>query len=163
MNDDSLPDTDTENAAVDRAVLEILLQSSQPWTETEITRALSVTGDIPQALARLQADGLANRWEGFAAPSYAALRVFGINHDEDRCSAHEHRDEHIVLELMLAITDGSRPMARPEVLRELASSRRKRDRINDAISRLIAAGLLDTSGEMLFLARPALRYDLLSL
>lgn len=161
MNDD--PQPDTESAAVDRAVLEILLQTSHPWTETEITRALSITGDIPQALTRLKDDGLANRWGEFAAPSYAALRIFGINHDDDRCSAHEHRDEHIVLELMLAITDGSRPMARPEVLRELASSRRKRNRINDAITRLVAAGLLDTSGKMLFLSRAALRSDQLSL
>jgi hypothetical protein len=163
MNDHLRSETATEDDAVDRAALELLLQSSHPWTESEITRALSVAGEVSAALARLNNDGLINRWSEFAAPSYAALCFLGINHDEDPCSAHEHRDERIVLELMLATTDASRPMARPEVLRELGSSRRKRNRIDDAISRLIAAGLLDTSEDMLFLSRAAARFDQLSL
>lgn len=162
MNDHSRSETDSEYAALDRAVLEILLQTSHPWTEAEVTRALSVPGDIPAALARLKDDGLVNRWSEFAAPSYAALRVFGINHDDDRCSAHEHRDEAIVLELMLATTDRSRPLSREEVLRELASSKRKRNRITDAIDRLLAAGLLERSEDMLFLSTAAVRYDQLT-
>jgi hypothetical protein len=162
MNDHSRSDTDSETAALDRAVLDILLHTSHPWTETEITRALSVPGDIPAALARLQEDGLTNRWGEFAAPSYAALRAFAINHDDDNASAHEHREEAIVLELMLATTDGTRPLARQEVRRELGKSKRKRNRITDAIDRLLAAGLLDSSEDMLFLSRAALRYDQLT-
>jgi len=162
MNDHSRTDTDSETSALDRAVLDILLQTSHPWTETEITRALSDPGDIPAALARLQEDGLTNRWGEFAAPSYAALRVFGINHDNDSTSAHEHREEAIVLELMLATTDGTRPFARQEILRELGKSKRKRNRTTDAIDRLLAAGLLDSSENMLFLSRAALLYDQLT-
>lgn len=162
MNDHPESDTDNETAALDRAVLDVLLQTSHPWTETEITRALSVPGDIPAALARLQDDGLINRWGEFAAPSYAALRVFGINHDDDSASAHEHRGEAIVLELMLATTDGTRPLARQEVMRELGRSKRKRNKVTDAIDRLLAAGLLDSSEDMLFLSRAALRYDQLT-
>ncbi len=56
MNDHSRSDTDSETAALDRAVLDVLLHTSHPWTETEITRALSVPGDIPVALALLQKD-----------------------------------------------------------------------------------------------------------
>jgi hypothetical protein len=102
------------------------------------------------------------RWGEFAAPSYAALRVFGINHDDDSASAHEHGEEAIVLELMLATTDGTRQLARHEVLRELGKSKRKRNRTTDAIDRLLAAGLLDSSEDMLFLSRAALRYDQLT-
>ena len=90
------------------------------------------------------------------------MRVCGINHDHDSASAHEHRDESIVLELMLATTDGSRPLSRQELLRELGKSKQKRNRITDAIERLIAAGLLDSSEGMLFLSRAALRYDQLT-
>ena len=67
-----------------------------------------------------------------------------------------------MLELMLATTNGSRPLSRQELLRELGKSKRKRNRITDAIERLIAAGLLDSSEGMLFLSRAALRYDQLT-
>ena len=63
---------------------------------------------------------------------------------------------------MLATTDGSRPLSRQELLRELGKSKRKRNKITDAIERLIAAGLLDSAEGMLFVSRAALRYDQLT-
>jgi hypothetical protein len=163
MNDQSRCETGTDNTTLDRALLNTVLQKSGPWTEAELTRAVSVPGDVPAALVRLRDDGLINRWSEFVASSYAALRANGINHDADSGSAHEHRDEYIVLELMLATTDGSKPMARTELLRELGRSKQRRIGITDAIERLFAAGLLDSSGDMLFLSRAALRFDELSL
>ena len=162
MNDQSKRETTPEETVLDRALLDLMLQTSHPWTEAELARAVSSGGEVPAALARLKDDGLINRWGEFAAASYAALRVCGINHDHDSASAHEHRDESIVLELMLATTDGSRPLSRQELLRELGKSKQKRNRITDAIERLIAAGLLDSSEGMLFLSRAALRYDQLT-
>lgn len=162
MNDQSKRETTPEEAVLDRALLDLMLQTSHPWTEAELARAVSSGGEVPAALARLKDDGLINRWGEFAAASYAALRVCGINHDHDSASAHEHRDESIVLELMLATTDGSRPLSRQELLRELGKSKQKRNRITDAIERLVAAGLLDSSEGMLFLSRAALRYDQLT-
>ncbi|MGA2452091.1 MAG: hypothetical protein ABSG93_01110 [Solirubrobacteraceae bacterium] len=162
MNDQSKRETTPDETVLDRALLDLMLQTSHPWTEAELARAVSSGGEVPAALARLKDDGLINRWGEFAAASYAALRVCGINHDHDSASAHEHRDESIVLELMLATTDGSRPLSRQELLRELGKSKQKRNRITDAIERLIAAGLLDSSEGMLFLSRAALRYDQLT-
>ena len=162
MTDHPRPEGNPDEAVLDKAVLDIMLQTSHPWTESELTRAVSVPGDISAVLARLKDDGLIHRWGEFASPSYAALRAFGINHGQDTASAHEHREEAIVLELMLATTDGSRPLARQEVLRELGESKRKRNRITDAIDRLLAAGLLEGSEDMLFLSRAALRYDQLT-
>jgi hypothetical protein len=162
VNDQSKRETTPDETVLDRALLDLMLQTSHPWTEAELARAVSSGGEVPAALARLKDDGLINRWGEFAAASYAALRVCGINHDHDSASAHEHRDESIVLELMLATTDGSRPLSRQELLRELGKSKQKRNRITDAIERLIAAGLLDSSEGMLFLSRAALRYDQLT-
>ena len=162
MNDQSQRETSPEETVLDRALLDLMLQTSHPWTEAELARAASSGGEVPAALARPKDDGLINRWGEFAAASYAALRVCGINHDHDSSSAHEHRDEAIVLELMLATTGGGRPLSRQELLRELGKSKRKRNRITDAIERLIAAGLLDSSEGMLFLSRAALRYDQLT-
>ena len=162
MNDQSKRETTPDETVLDRALLDLMLQTSHPWTEAELARAVSSGGEVPAALACLKDDGLINRWGEFAAASYAALRVCGINHDHDSASAHEHRDESIVLELMLATTNGSRPLSRQELLRELGKSKRKHNRITDAIERLIAAGLLDSSEGMLFLSRAALRYDQLT-
>jgi hypothetical protein len=163
VNDHSKRETQPDETILDRALLDLMLQTSHPWTEAELARAVSPRGEVPAAFARLKDDGLINRWGEFAAASYAALRVCGINHDHDSSSAHEHRDESIVLELMLATTtDGSRPLSRQELLRELGKSKRKRNRIIDAIERLVAAGLLDSSEGMLFLSRAALRYDQLT-
>ncbi len=162
VNDHSKRETQPDETVLDRALLDLMLQTSHPWTEAELARAVSSGGEVPAALARLKDDGLINRWGEFAAASYAALRVCGINHDHDSSSAHEHHDESIVLELMLATTDGSRPLSRQELLRELGKSKRKRNRITDAIERLIAAGLLDSCEGMLFLSRAALRYDQLT-
>ena len=162
MNDQSQRETSPEETVLDRALLDLMLQTSHPWTEAELARAASSGGEVPAALARPKDDGLINRWGEFAAASYAALCVCGINHDNDSSSAHEHRDESIVLELMLATTNGSRSASRQELLRELGKSKRKRNRITDAIERLIAAGLLDSSEGMLFLSRAALRYDQLT-
>ncbi len=162
VNDHSKRETQSDETVLDRALLDLMLQTSHPWTEAELARAVSSDGEVPAALTRLKDDGLINRWGEFAAASYAALRVCGINHDHDSSSAHEHRDESIVLELMLATTDGSRPLSRQELLRELGKSKRKRNRITDAIDRLVAAGLLDSSEGMLFLSRAALRYDQLT-
>jgi len=162
VNDHSKREIQPDEMVLDRALLDLMLQMSHPWTEAELARAVSSGGEVPAALTRLKDDGLINRWGEFAAASYAALRVCGINHDHDSSSAHEHRDESIVLELMLATTDGSRPLSRQELLRELGKSKRKRNRITDATERLIAAGLLDSSEGMLFLSRAALRYDQLT-
>lgn len=162
MNDQPKRETHPEETILDRALLDLMLQTSHPWTEAELARAASPRGEVPAALTRLKDDGLINRWGEFAAASYAALRVCGINHDHDSSSAHEHRDEAIVLELMLATTNGSRPLSRQELLRELGKSKRKRSRITDAIGRLVAAGLLDSCEDMLFLSRAALRYDQLT-
>ena len=162
MNDQSKRETQTDEMVLDRALLDLMLQTSPPWTEAELARAVSSRGEVPAALTRLKDDGLINRWGEFAAASYAALRICGINHDHDSSSAHEHRDESIVLELMLATTGGGRPLSRQELLRELGKSKQKRNRITDAIERLIAAGLLDSSEDMLFLSRAALRYDQLT-
>jgi len=162
VNDHSKRETHPEETVLDRALLDLMFQTSHPWTEAELARAVSSGGEVPAALVRLKGDGLINRWGEFAAASYAALRVCGINHDHDSSSAHEHRDEAIVLELMLATTGGGRPLSRQELLRELGKSKRKRNRITDAIERLIAAGLLDSSEGMLFLSRAALSYDQLT-
>jgi len=162
VNDQSKHETHPDETILDRALLDLMLQTSHPWTEAELARAASSGGEVPTALERLKDDGLINRWGEFAAPSYAALRVCGINHDHDSSSAHEHRDESIVLQLILATTDGSRPLSRQELLREHGKSKRKRNRITDAIERLVAAGLLDSSEGMLFLSRAALRYDQLT-
>ena len=162
VNDQPKRETPPEETILDRALLDLMLQTSHPWTEAELARAASPRGEVPAALTRLKDDGLINRWGEFAAASYAALRVCGINHDHDSSSARERRDEAIVLELMLATTNGSRPLSRQELLRELGKSKRKRNRITDAIGRLVAAGLLDSCEDMLFLSRAALRYDQLT-
>jgi hypothetical protein len=163
MNDQSQCETDTDTTTLDRALLNTILQKSGPWTEAELARTVNGLGDVPAALARLNDDGLINRWSEFVASSYAALRANAINHDDDDRSAHEHRGEYIVLELMLAITDASRPMTRTELLRELGNSARKRTGITDAIDRLLGAGLLDSSDDVLFLSKAALRFDDLSI
>jgi hypothetical protein len=160
VNDEPQREAATDETVLDRAVLDLVIQTSHPWTEAELARAVPGRGDVSAALARLQDDGLVNRWGEFAAASYAALRNLGINHDHDSPSAREHREELSVLQFMLGTTDGSRPLSREEVVRELAGSKkRKRNTVGDAIERLVAAGLLNAEGDMLFVSKAALRYD----
>jgi len=160
VTDQSQRQSTTEETVLDRAVLDLVLQTGHPWTEAELARAVPGRGEVAAALSRLKDDGLVNRWGEFAAASYAALRILGINHGTDSGSAQEHREESTVLQLMLATTDGHRPLSREEVVRELAGSKkRKRNTVGDAIERLVAAGLLNAEGDMLFLSKATLRYD----
>jgi predicted transcriptional regulator len=160
VTDESQREVTTDETVLDRAVLDLVIQTSHPWTEAELARAVPGRGEVSAALTRLLDDGLINRWGEFAAASYATLRNLGINHGTDSASAREHREESIVLQLMLGTTDGHRPLSREEVVRELAGSKkRKRNTVVDAIERLVAAGLLNAEGGMLFLSKAALRYD----
>ncbi|HTU78587.1 MAG TPA: hypothetical protein VMF09_07490 [Solirubrobacteraceae bacterium] len=162
MQDRLRPNDETNTEALEHAVLDVMLQLPRPWSEAELGRHIVQPGDIPTALSSLSDAGLINRCDGFAAASYAAIRIFGINHDDDPCSTHEHRHEYAVLELLLATNDGETPMSRKEVCRELGARKQKRLDIQDAIDRLDAAGLLESVGNLLFPSRAALRFDHLS-
>ncbi len=145
--------------ALDNALLELMLDHPRPWSEFELARTTSLSGDIPSALARLSYDGLVNRWGDLASPTFAAARFFGIQHDT--CEPEEERrHEFAVLEALLARNcSGRKSVTRKALFRAMQVKKKSRIAFVDAIASLRAAGLLEGAGKRLFLSRAALRFD----
>lgn len=138
------------HACLDHAVLRLILDTGRPLSEAEIARSIDVPGHVPDSLKRLRRAGLIHRWNDLATPSHPAVRLDAItqSNGEDDADAAECRRERAVLEVLLrSAADGARPLSAEQLQDALNASKRKQQaRINAALDRLDAAGLIERRG-----------------
>ena len=150
-----------EPTCLEQAILELILDpdTQRPWSDTEITRAISTPGDVSSALKRLRLAGLIHRWAELVSPARAAIRFHEIEQSTDPGSEYERRHERSVLELLLS-ESGEQPMSEKEIRRALGASKKtKKLAVIDALSRLDGAGLVDRRGDLAVASPAARRID----
>lgn len=150
------------HAYLDLAVLRLILGTGRPLSEAEIARAIDVPGHVPDSLKRLRR-GLIHRWNDLATPSHPAIRLHAImqTSDEDGVGAAECRRERAVLEVLLrSASDGARPLSKEQIHDALNTRKRKQQiRINAALDRLDAAGLVERRGGQSIASEVATHFD----
>jgi hypothetical protein len=150
-------------ACLDHAVLRLILNTDRPLSEAEIARAIDVPGHVPDSLKRLRRAGLIHRWNDLATPSHPAARLHAITHsdDEDGAGTADCRRERAVLETLLqSASDGARPLSKEQLHDALNGGKRKQQaRINAALDRLDAAGLIECRGGQSIAAEVAMHFE----
>ncbi len=138
------------HAYLDHAVLRLILDTNRPLSEAEIARAIDVPGHVPDSLKRLRRAGLIHRWNDLTTPSHPAVRLHAITQSnrEDPAGTEDCRRESAVLETLLrSASDGARPLSKEQLHDALNARKRKQQaRINAALDRLDAAGLIERRG-----------------
>lgn len=151
------------HACLDHAVLRLILDTDRPLSEAEIARAIDVPGHVPDSLKRLRRAGLIHRWNDLATPSHPAVRLHAITQssDEDGAGAADCRCERAVLEVLLrSASDGERPLSAEQLHDALNARKRKQQaRINAALERLDAAGLIERRGGQSIAAEVAMYFE----
>jgi predicted transcriptional regulator len=151
------------HACLDHAVLLLILDTGWPLSEAEIARAIDVPGHVPDSLKRLRRAGLIHRWNDLATPSHPAVRLHAItqSNGEDGAGPAECRRECAVLKVLLrSASDGERPLSTEQLHDALNASKRKQQaRINAALDRLDAAGLIERRGGHSIAAEVAMHFD----
>ncbi|HTU78963.1 MAG TPA: hypothetical protein VMF09_09415 [Solirubrobacteraceae bacterium] len=134
---------------LDRAILTLILDNGRPLSEAEIARAVDVPGHVPDSLKRLRRAGVIHRWNDLATPSHSAVRYHGIrqSNGHDSAGTEGQRSECVVLATLLRTADAEGPLTDERVRDALsARKRRPRARIDVALDRLDAAGLIERRG-----------------
>jgi predicted transcriptional regulator len=137
------------HACLDQAVLALILDTGRPLSEVEIARAIDVPGHVPDSLKRLRRAGLVHRWNDLTTPSHPAVCLHTIAHSNgDTPGTAECRRESAVLAVLLrSASDGERPLSAEQLHDALNARKRKQQaRINAALDRLDAAGLIERRG-----------------
>jgi hypothetical protein len=163
MHKHRTPERLGEHALLDRGVLNLMLDADRqrPRSEEEISRALSVPGDIRESLRRLRACKLIHRWNDLAIAAHPAVRFCEITHGTDTNpddSRQRHDDRGVLEELLANSSEG--PRTEQQIFDAHAARKRKqRVAITDALDRLDAAGLIDRRGGRAVASDVALRLD----
>ena len=163
MRDKTTPDGQPDDARVQRAILNLILDPDRqrPLSEPEIARAIGHPQQTAGALEHLYCAGLIHRWNGLLTATHPAVRQHELIHGER--SSIEDRDELLVLEVLIE-QPSEEPPSEADLERKLAEDDPKR-RIDvlDALDRLDRAGLIDRRGQRVHPARVVLCLDALSL
>jgi hypothetical protein len=155
MHTHRTPERLKEHALLDRAVLNLMLDSERqrPWAEDEIARELNVPGDVRESLRRLRACKLIHRWNDLAVAAHAAVRYHEISQAVEKDMTPGDREErhweHAVLEgLIVRAVDGQGPRSLQQTYEAFGATKRKRKlKIADALDRLEGAGLVERRAE----------------
>lgn len=153
------------HACLDHAVLRLVLDTGRPLSEAEIARAIDVPGHVPDSLKRLRRAGLIHRWNDLATPSHPAVRLHAITHSDGKDGAgavfEDCRRESAILEVLLrSASDGARPLSAEQLYDALNARKRKQQaRINAALDRLDAAGLIERRGGQSIASEVAMHFE----
>ncbi len=151
------------HACLDHAVLRLILDTNRPLSEAEIARAIDVPGHVPDSLKRLRRAGLIHRWNDLATPSHPAVHLHAITHSdgEDAAGAEDCRRERAVLKVLLrSASDGARPLSAEQLHDALNARKRKQQaRINAALDRMDAAGLIERRGGQSIASEVAMHFE----
>lgn len=152
-----------EFARLDRAILGLLVtpDNQRPWSEAEIERKISASGNVAASLDRLHRTGLVHHWNGMVSATHAAVRFEDTTQSEDPGSEFERRHENAVLEVLLSSgSSHENPTPEKEIQRVLDAQKTKHKlAITDALTRLDGAGLVERRGELAFASPAAVRFD----
>jgi hypothetical protein len=156
------PGESEEFARLDGAILGLLINRNdqRPWSEAEIVRDISTSGNVSDGLARLHKVGLIHRWDGLASATQSAVRFYNLTQSGGPLTKDDRRMERSILELLLTPSSRSKtPLSEKEIRRELGVSKSKQLDLTDALDRLDRAGLVQRSGKLVFASETAARFD----
>jgi hypothetical protein len=165
MHKHRTPERLREHAQLDRAVLDLMLDSERqrPWAEDEIARALNVPGDVRESLRRLRTCKLIHRWNDLAVAAHAAVRYIEITHGgatNPNDADERHHDKAVLEGLLVRNADGKGPLSEQQLFEAHGATKKKRRlAITDALDRLEGAGLIDRRGGRSIASEVAQRLD----
>ena len=165
MHEHRTPEGLKEHALLDRAVLNLMLDSERerPWAEDELARTLNVPGDVRESLRRLRACKLIHRWNDLAVAAHTAVRFYEITRRAENLTRRRSRGRHeqAVLEGLLArAAEGEGPRSQQQTFDAFGAPKRKqRLAVTDALDRLEGAGLIERRAGRSIASEVALRLD----
>lgn len=145
---------------IDRAVLDLLLddENHRPWAEDELGRAVTLPGDIRDALRRLRASRLVHRWNDLVTASRPAVRLHQIMHPADGDPvADRQRDGALLEHLLGGSAEGDASPTEAQIYETHGDDGRQT--IPDALARLDAACLIERRGGRVIPSEVARRFD----
>lgn len=156
------PGESEEFARLERAILGLLVTpyNQRPWSEDEIARAITLPGDVHEAVERLHKVGLVHRWNRLVSATVAAVRREEITqeHDDNPVLAADRRMEGEILHVLLQ-TRNVLPMSEKDIRRALCIKKKNKLDVIDALDRLDGAGLVDRHGGLAVASGAAVRFD----
>jgi predicted transcriptional regulator len=166
MHTQTNPGESEEFARLDGAILGLLVTpyNPRPWSEDEIARAITLPGDVHDAVKRLHKVGLVHRWHMLVSATAAAVRSEEIAQEPDDNSllAADRRMEGEVLHILLR-TRNVMPMSEKDIRRALRIKKKDKLGVLDALNRLRTAGLVDRPGGLAVASDAAVRLDAIDL
>jgi hypothetical protein len=166
MHEQRSPERSEEFARLDGAILGLLVTpyNQRPWSEDEIARAITLPGDIQEAVKRLYKIGLVHRWNRLVSASAAAVRSDEIaqEHDDNPLLAADRRMEGEILHVLLQTRDVL-PVSEKDIRRALRIKKKDKLDVLDALNRLDRASLVDRPGGLAVASNAAVRLNQITL
>jgi hypothetical protein len=163
MHEQSSPEKSGEFARLDGAILGLLIYSDtqRPWSDAEIMRAVSVSGDVPDALSRLYRARLIHRWDRLVSATRAAVYFHDIKESDDLDTQNDRHMEGRILELLLVPPGHIRTALSDREMRRAIGIKSRKTKLvfADAVNRLYRVGLVDRSGGLSSASGAAVRFD----
>jgi hypothetical protein len=166
MHTQTNPGESGEFARLEWAILGLLVTpyNPRPWSEDEIARAITLPGDVHDAVKRLHKVGLVHRWHMLVSATAAAVRNDEITQEPDDNSllAADRRMEGEILYILLQTRDVL-PMSEKDICRALRIKKKNKLGVLDALNRLAGAGLIERPGGLVRASEAAVRLDAIDL
>jgi hypothetical protein len=156
------PGESEEFARLERAILGLLVTpyNQRPWSEDEIARAITLPGDVHEAVERLHKVGLVHRSNRLVSATVAAVRREEITQetDDNPVVAADRRMEGEILHVLFQ-TRNVLPMSEKDIRRALCIRKKNKLDVIDALNRLDGAALVDRHGGLSVASGAAVRFD----